>query len=141
MSINYSELLEFAHKASDNSYSPYSFFPVGAALLTEDGKIYQGCNVENSSYSLGICAERTSAVKAVSEGHVKFKAIAVISKKLNPCNPCGACLQVLGEFCEDMEIILENEDKTPLVKKLSDFLPNRFTPENLKSSSSIFTKS
>lgn len=138
MSINYLELLELAHQASDNSYSPYSCFPVGAALLTEDGNIYQGCNVENSSYSLCFCAERTAAVKAVSQGSLKFKAVAVISKNLNPCNPCGACLQVLGEFCEDMEIILEDVDKTPLVRKLSDFLPNRFTPENLKKSSVIF---
>lgn len=138
MSINYSELLVLAHQASDNSYSPYSRFPVGAALLTEDGNIYEGCNVENSSYSLCFCAERTAAVKAVSQGNLKFKAIAVISKNLNPCNPCGACLQVLGEFCDDMEIILEDVDKTPLVRKLSDFLPNRFTPENLKKSSVIF---
>lgn len=141
MSINYSELLDLAHQASDNSYSPYSLFPVGAALLTEDGNIYQGCNIENSSYSLCFCAERTAVVKAVSSGHLKFKAIAVISKNLNPCNPCGSCLQFLSEFADDMEIILENTDKTPLVKKLSDFLPNRFTPENLKKSSAIFNKS
>lgn len=141
MSINYSELLDLAHQASNYSYSPYSCFSVGAALLTEDGKIYKGCNVENSSYSLCFCAERTAAVKAISEGSNKFKAVAVISKNLNPCNPCGACLQVLSEFCEDMEIILEDIDKNPIVKKLSDFLPNKFTPENLKNSSTIFSKS
>jgi cytidine deaminase len=97
------ELLAAAVKAAENSYSPYSHFRVGAALMAENGKVYTGCNIENASYSLTICAERTAVFKAVSEGVTKFKAIAIAGSSdsdfSKPCPPCGACLQVLSEFC------------------------------------------
>ena len=85
--------------AARRSYSPYSQFAVGAALLTDGGKVYTGCNVENASYGMTICAERVAVLKAVSEGHRKFKALAVVGGRGKAVPPCGACLQVLAEFC------------------------------------------
>ena len=126
------ELFNAAVKAAENSYSPYSHFKVGAALLTADGKVYTGCNIENASYSLTNCAERTAVFKAVSEGVKDFKAIAVAGSGngdfSRPCTPCGACLQVLSEFCgDDMVIVLSNG-----WYRLADFLPMRFTKESMK---------
>ena len=92
------KLMDCAIKARENAYSPYSHFAVGAALLCEDGTIYEGCNIENASYGLTNCAERTAIFKAVSEGHTKFKALAVVADTEGPCAPCGACRQVMGEF-------------------------------------------
>lgn len=92
------KLMECAIKARENAYSPYSHFAVGAALLCEDGTLYEGCNIENASYGLTNCAERTAIFKAVSEGHIKFKALAVVADTEGPCAPCGACRQVMAEF-------------------------------------------
>lgn len=118
---DFDKLYRTAIKASENSYSPYSHFSVGAALLTRDGKIFTGCNIENMSFSLTICAERTAIFKAVSEGIKDFEAIAVYGTK-NPCIPCGACLQVMSEFCPpDFKIILSDG-----VHTLKEFLPNVF---------------
>ncbi|MBR1591764.1 MAG: cytidine deaminase [Ruminococcus sp.] len=126
------QLFKAAVQASRNSYSPYSKFRVGAALLTENGNIFTGCNIENASYSLTICAERTAVFKAVSQGEKSFKAIAVAGSAdddfAKPCPPCGACLQVLSEFCTDDFIIILSDGEY----KLSDFLPNRFDKNNLK---------
>jgi len=141
MGISYEQLLAEAKKITEKSYCPYSEFPVGAALVTvETGeeKVYLGCNIENSSYSMAICAERTAVCQAVVNGHKNFSKIAIIASNLKPCSPCGACLQVLAEFSTDIEIILENTDGTPLIKRLKDFLPNMFTPELLKKSSPLF---
>lgn len=126
-----SELFDMAVKASENAYCKYSGFHVGAALIAEDGRIFTGCNVENASYSMTMCAERTAVFKAVSEGARKFTAIAVAGSMdddfSKPCIPCGACLQVLSEFCGDeFQIILSDG-----VHKLSDFLPIRFSEENM----------
>lgn len=126
------ELLNAAIKAAENSYSRYSHFRVGAALLTSDGKVYTGCNIENASYSLTNCAERTAVFKAVSDGVTDFKAIAVAGSPDNdfsrPCTPCGACLQVLSEFCDDdFVIVLSNG-----WYRLADFLPMRFSEDNMK---------
>ncbi|MBQ8960751.1 MAG: cytidine deaminase [Ruminococcus sp.] len=126
------ELFSMAVKAAESSYSPYSKFRVGAALLSGDGRIFTGCNVENASFSLTNCAERTALFKAVSEGVREFRAIAVAGSSTDdfrkPCQPCGACLQVLSEFCgDDMIVILSNG-----FFKLSDFLPLRFGAENMK---------
>ena len=93
-----SELMTAAEKACGNAYAPYSKFKVGAALLTSDGRVFTGCNVENSSYGAGICAERTAAVKAVSEGAVKFSAIAIANGGGGLTYPCGICRQVLFEL-------------------------------------------
>jgi cytidine deaminase len=142
MTINYEDLLKKAIEISKLAYVPYSKFPVGAALLIDgpDEIVYSGCNIENSSYSLCLCAERAAVSQAVSSGHQKFKAIAIIAESLRPCNPCGACLQVLSEFSTDIEIILENPDGTPFVRTLKDYLPHMFTPEQLTSSSPMFKK-
>ena len=125
------ELFQEAVNASSHSYSKYSGFHVGAALLTEDGKIFTGCNIENASYSMTICAERTAIFKAVSEGYTKFAAIAVAGSSDDdfsvPCTPCGACLQVMSEFC-DNEFVVILADRA---HKLSEFLPKRFTEDNL----------
>lgn len=92
------KLMDCAIKARENAYSPYSHFAVGAALLCEDGTLFEGCNIENASYGLTNCAERTAIFKAVSEGHIKFKALAVVADTEGPCAPCGACRQVVAEF-------------------------------------------
>ena len=91
-------LIDHAIVAREKTYSPYSHFGVGAALLCEDGAIYEGCNIENASYGLTNCAERTAIFKAVSEGRTNFKALAVVADTEGPCAPCGACRQVMGEF-------------------------------------------
>ena len=92
------KLIDRAIAAREKTYSPYSHFGVGAALVCEDGSIYEGCNIENASYGLTNCAERTAIFKAVSEGHTKFKALAVVADTEGPCAPCGACRQVISEF-------------------------------------------
>ena len=126
------ELFEEAVKAAGNSYSKYSGFHVGAAIMTADGSVYTGCNIENSSYSLTVCAERTALFKAVSEGKREFRAIAVAGSSTSdfskPCRPCGACLQVVSEFCGDeLVIVLSNG-----WFRLSDFLPLRFDESSMK---------
>lgn len=126
------ELLDAAVKAAENSYSKYSRFRVGAALLTKDGRVFTGCNIENASFSLTNCAERTALFKAVSEGVTEFKAIAVVGSAdgdfSRPCTPCGACLQVLSEFCGDDFVIILSKGWF----RLSDFLPMRFSGEDIK---------
>lgn len=122
-----SELLEIARRAREQAYCPYSGFAVGAALLGGDGCVYTGCNVENGSYSLGLCAERTAFCKAVSAGCREFSAIAVCGGKegeepLAPCPPCGACRQVMAEFCgDDFLVILQDR-----VFTLAELLPECF---------------
>jgi cytidine deaminase len=129
--MTFEELFQEAVNASSYSYSKYSGFHVGAALLTEDGKIFTGCNIENASYSMTVCAERTAIFKAVSEGYTKFAAIAVAGSSdddfSSPCTPCGACLQVMSEFCDDEFVIVLSDG----AHKLGDFLPKRFTEENM----------
>lgn len=133
--MNYRKLIDIAVKARENAYAKYSGFMVGAALLCEDGKVFTGCNVENLSYSLTNCAERTAIFKAVSKGNRKFKAIAVVGapdgKKYDEdfCFPCGACLQVMSEFCDDdFEVILCKEGNIK-VFKFCELMPNVFSSE------------
>ncbi len=118
-------LLKQARIARESAYCKYSSFAVGAALLTESGEIYTGCNIENASYSLCICAERIAFGKAVSEGHRKFRAIAIVGGSEDSetdCPPCGACRQFMAEFCNaDFEIYLA--EKKYLLREL---LPNAF---------------
>ena len=122
------ELIALADKARQNSYSPYSGFSVGAALLTADGEIYTGCNIENASFTPTVCAERTAIFKAVSDGVKRFSAIAVISSDKNKhCMPCGVCRQVLGEFCgEDFKIICAKDTENYKEFTLSEMLPFSF---------------
>ena len=119
------KLIDRAAVARERAYSPYSHFDVGAALLCEGGAIYEGCNIENASYGLTNCAERTAIFKAVSEGHTKFKAIAVVADTEGPCSPCGACRQVISEF-EITYIIMANLKGDYTVVELDELLPFRF---------------
>lgn len=118
------ELIEKAVAMLDMSYSPYSKFPVGAALECEDGAVYTGCNIENASYGLTICAERTAAFKAVSEGHTKFKRIVIAGRCEDYCWPCGACRQVLNEFGPDMEVICLNGKGEAAHTTLKELIPH-----------------
>ena len=124
----YKALYQKAADATKNAYAPYSHFQVGAALLTETGEVYTGVNVENGSFGATICAERTACVKAVSEGHRKFRAIAVASSE-GTASPCGICRQFLSEFSIDMDVITRNDDDHLVVRKLSELLPDDFQLE------------
>ncbi|MDB2318427.1 MAG: cytidine deaminase [Mariniblastus sp.] len=120
------ELISLAIKSRQIAYAPYSNFLVGAALLTADGSIYTGCNVENTSYGLCICAERTAICKAVSEGHQEFQAIAVAA---NPfATPCGACRQFIVEFGKQIEVIAVDANNPEHVKTwaIEDLIPENF---------------
>ncbi|MDE5547980.1 MAG: cytidine deaminase [Clostridia bacterium] len=128
-------LMQKAQEARKRSYSPYSHFRVGAALLCKNGKIYTGCNIENASYSPCNCAERTAIFKAVSEGDSEFEAIAIIGGKEGEtapfCAPCGVCRQVIAEFCDkDFKIILGNEEKFS-EHTLDELLPFAFGKQDL----------
>lgn len=125
------ELIEKAKEARKYAYVPYSRFPVGAALLTKDGEIYTGCNVENASYGLANCAERTAVFKAVSEGKREFKAIAVVGDEKALSFPCGACRQVLYEFGPDMDVIVANLEGAYKIMKITELLANAFGPNDL----------
>lgn len=134
----YKELITFAIEAREKSYSPYSKFKVGAALLCADGEIYTGCNIENAAYTPTNCAERTAFFKAVSEGERDFKAIAIVGgtkdKELDYCAPCGVCRQVMREFCslKNFEIILAKSINEYKVYTLEELFPEGFGPENLE---------
>ena len=127
MEIDYKQLMDKAKEAYKMSYSPFSRFAVGAALIAKCGKIYSGCNVENSSFGMTNCAERTAIFKAVSEGEREILAIAIYSPNSDNCYPCGACRQVMYEFQGNDEIIVITEDCGRLdARKLSEFLPFGF---------------
>ena len=122
-------LLKAALKTANQSYSPYSRFPVGAALLSVSGEVFTGCNVENASYGLTLCAERVAVFKAISEGKRKFAALAVVGGVGKGARPCGACLQVLAEFCgPNFPIILAPLDDLTKNEKflLKELLPQAF---------------
>ena len=112
-----------AREASGMAYSPYSDIRVGAALEAEDGRVFTGCNVENASYGLTLCAERTALFKAVSEGARSFRRIAVCSSLPRTLMPCGACRQALAEFAPDLEVIVLGNDGERQVHGLGDLLP------------------
>lgn len=125
-------LMDIAKQAINYSYSPYSNFKVGSALLTKNNKVYKGCNVENGAFSPSCCAERTAFVKAISEGEKEFKAIAVYGGKDNQfdyCLPCGVCRQFMNEFCDkDFKIYVTN-DKEIKCYTLEELLPHSFKLE------------
>jgi cytidine deaminase len=120
------ELMNLAKAASKNSYSPYSRFPVGAALECDDGAVFTGCNVENAALGSTICAERTACCKAVSEGHRRFTRIAIYGEGENYCMPCGACRQFLTEFSPEMEVLCAKVGDRYVSYKLSQLLPHTF---------------
>lgn len=119
------ELLQIAYKAMENAYAPYSEFKVGAALLTKDGQIYTGCNVENISYGATVCAERVAILKAVSEGQRSFAKLAIVSVNKEKTYPCGICRQVIDEFMPDGEIIVA-DNKDVEVYKADTLIPYGF---------------
>lgn len=125
------KLIQLALEARLKAYAPYSDFKVGAALLTQSGKIYTGCNVENVSYGAAICAERTAAVKAVSDGERSFKALAVATASATPIAPCGICRQFLSEFGMDLQIYLVNPQGTVIETSLQECFPNIMTSNDL----------
>ena len=139
----YDELVKKALEARKKAYAPYSHFQVGAALLAEDGTVFTGCNVENASYPVGICAERNAFSHAVCEGHTTFAALAIVGapeerKGSDICAPCGMCRQFIREFCkEDFPVILakiseDGEITESKVYVLFELLPESFGPENLQ---------
>ncbi len=123
------ELIELAKAAAEKAYAPYSKFRVGAAVLTNSGKIYSGCNVENASFSLTICAERNAVFQAVAEGHKDIAAIVIYVDSELSFPPCGACRQVLAEFAHDMPVFIANRKET-VETTLAALLPERFTLPN-----------
>ncbi len=127
MKKKYRELAEVANKAKIFSYSPFSKFKVGAALLSEDGRIFSGCNIENSSYGLTICAERVAIFNAISSGTSKFIALAVASDNNGFTPPCGACRQVLSDLAGDIDFIMMDSQKRFKIIKISSLLPLAFT--------------
>ncbi|MCI9533727.1 MAG: cytidine deaminase [Lachnospiraceae bacterium] len=136
--ITEKELIRKAIEAMNAAYTPYSGFRVGAALLTEDGRIYQGCNIENAAYTPTVCAERTAFFKAVSEGERRFSAICIVGGKDGILSgytaPCGVCRQVMREFCQPdhFRIILAKDEEHWKEYSLSELLPEGFGPENLQ---------
>ncbi|WEG73358.1 cytidine deaminase [Vagococcus intermedius] len=121
-----------AQATKENAYVPYSKFPVGACLITEDNQVFTGVNIENASYGLTNCAERTAIFKAVSEGHRKFKQIVIAGNTDTPISPCGACRQVMAEFCEpSMPVTLVAGDGSTLDMTLEQLLPYSFTEKQL----------
>ncbi len=129
--MTYKQLAKKAQAARKNSFSPYSRFRVGAALLTRSGKIYTGCNIEISSFGLTICAERTAIFKAISEGERHFKAIAVATDEHRFVSPCGACRQVIMDLAGNIDWVLTDSDGALKVLKMSDLFPFPFTSDDL----------
>lgn len=131
--MEFKELILAAKEARENAYVPYSNFKVGAAVLTDDGEIYKGCNIENASYGATNCAERTAIFKAVSEGHRTIKAIAVIGSDENLTYPCGICRQVIAEFAsEDIKIIIAKDENEFIIRSMEDILPGAFSKKDLQ---------
>lgn len=126
-------MVDMAQSIEKDAYCPYSKFPVGAVVLAEDDTIHCGCNVENASYGLTICAERSAIFRMVSSGKTKIKKVVIYTPTPTPSAPCGACRQVINEFgLPDTEILSICDGPDVLRCKLSDLLPNAFGPHNLK---------
>jgi cytidine deaminase len=119
-------LIDAALRAREHAHAPFSKFKVGAALLDDGGKIYTGCNVENATYGLTVCAERVAVFKAISEGACRFRRIAVAADTPVLTPPCGACRQILWEFCGDIEVILTNLQGKTESLRLQDLFPRPF---------------
>jgi cytidine deaminase len=127
----YDALITAATKVRENAHAKFSNFKVGAALRTSSGKIYSGCNIENATYGLTLCAERTAIFKAVSEGERKFDAIAVVTDADTLTPPCGACRQIIWEFCGDVPVILANLKGKTETFRMSQLFPKPFDSSNL----------
>lgn len=122
------DLIELAIEASKKAYVPYSHFPIGAALVADTGEVFTGCNIENASFGLTNCGERTAIFKAVSEGHQRFFELVVYGHSAKPISPCGACRQVMAEFFDkDLKVTLVAKDKTTVEMTVEELLPYSFT--------------
>lgn len=128
-------LLQSARVARRGAIAPYSHFKVGAAISTADGKVITGCNVENATYSLSLCAERVALFKALSEGHKRIESIAIVADTDKPTTPCGACRQLLWEFGGDIQVICGNLKKELARYQLKSLLPNPFDERQLEPAS------
>ena len=126
MEDNHSELVEAAKRAREHSHAPYSMFKVGAAVSTENGEIYVGCNVESASFGLTVCAERVAIWKGVSEGDKDFRSIAVVTDTEELTPPCGTCRQIIWEFCGDVPITMANLGGQAKTFQMSELLPHAF---------------
>jgi len=129
--MNPEELIARAVEVRENACAAYSHFKVGAALLASSGRVYTGCNVENSSYGLTVCAERVALWKALSEGERKFTQIAVVTSSEPPASPCGACRQLLWEYCGNIEVILANLQGFRKTLGLAEIFPRPFDQSSL----------
>jgi cytidine deaminase len=126
------DLILEANKAREFAYVPYSKFKVGAALLSKDGQVFHGCNIENAAYGMTNCAERTALFKAYSEGVTQFDSLVVVADTDRPVPPCGACRQVISELCDDeMEVVLTNLKGDVQKVLVKDLLPGAFSPKDL----------
>jgi len=129
------DLVKLAIKAQKNSYSPYSHFEVGAALLTKSGKVYLGTNIENCAFGLCNCAERTALFSAIAQGDKKFAKMAIIGDDNDYCYPCGSCRQVLSELMTPKtKVICAKTEKDFKIFTVAELLPNSFTPQNIEDS-------
>ncbi len=127
------KLYEAATQMLDRAYVPYSNFPVGAAVMTKDGKIFAGCNIENSSYPVTNCGERTALFKAISEGYSEFESLLVTGNTEGPISPCGACRQVMSEWFDgETTIYLTNQEGAEVVVSMEDLLPGAFKKEDME---------
>lgn len=132
MEFNKEELIEKALEVREQAHAPFSKFKVGAALVTKDGKVFQGCNVESASYGLTVCAERVAIWKAVSEGETEFSVIVVVADTEELTPPCGVCRQIIWEFCGDVPVILANlHGKTETIQ-MKELLPRAFDNKYLR---------
>jgi len=120
-------LIDEATAARENAVAPFSKFKVGAALLTDDGKVYRGCNVENCTYGLTVCAERVALLSALAAGERRFRAICVVTQSEEPSTPCGPCRQLMWEYCGDIDITLANLNGQTVEYKLSQLFPHPFS--------------
>lgn len=133
MNIDWSILQERARLVADAAYAPYSRFHVGAALLAEDGRIFTGCNVENASFGLTICAERNAVFAAVAAGAKRFSALVVVTSSALPVSPCGACRQVLHEFAPSFPVRCYGQAGEELITSCEELLPHAFVSSDFRS--------
>jgi len=129
--VTSTQLLQLARDVAKNAYAPYSKFNVGAALVTDKGDFFTGCNVENASYGITLCAERNAIANMVAHGQTKIVAIAIHAQKTTDCYPCGACRQWIYEFGKDAQVIVEDENLNPLFTTIQELLPHAFGPDDL----------
>ena len=125
------KLKKAAQRVIDDAYVPYSNFPLAAALLTKNGKIFTGVNIENAAYGSTMCAERTAVFKAVSEGYTEFQALLILSKTKKPVTPCGSCRQVINEFGKEIDIIMMTIEGREIIKKNKELLPGAFDKDDM----------